>query len=151
MKTKGIVSFLFLITFAVFIFCYVNAESDTKSVLNRNIEIIDEREIVNTENIATEDLVKEDQIVVFGNSRGELCLDLKSFLESQNYSFINYLTSDFEFSKKLEDYKEKYAVSAGMSTNFRYYPIIFVRDKAFSGFNEKIKEEIKKTLEEVKQ
>ncbi|HOI59962.1 MAG TPA: hypothetical protein PKU93_01405 [Candidatus Pacearchaeota archaeon] len=149
MKTKGIVSFLFLITFSVFIFCYVSAENNIKLV--KDIQIIDKKEVVNLENTNTEDPIGEDQIVVFGNSHGELYLDLKLFLESQNYSFINYSTSSSDFSNKLNQYKKEYKKSEGMSTSFRYYPIIFVKDRAFSGFNEKIKEEIKKTLEENKQ
>jgi len=155
MKTRGIISFLILITFTVFLFCYANAESGSKPISNKDIKIIDERderEVVPVENIDIENSVEEeDQIVVFGNSRGELYLDLKSFLESQNYSFINYSTSSSDFSNKLNQYKKEYKKSEGMSASFRYYPIIFVKDRAFSGFNEKIKEEIKKILEENKQ
>lgn len=142
MNTKGIVTFLFLIAFTVFYF--VNAENDIKPNNGRNIEIIDEREAVNIE----DDFIEESEIIVFGNNRGELYSDLKWFLESQNYSFTDYSTSNSNFSNKLKEYKKEYKKSEGMSTNFRYYPIIFVKDRVFSGFSEKIKEEIRKTLEE---
>ncbi|MDD2909403.1 MAG: hypothetical protein PHU74_00575 [Candidatus Pacebacteria bacterium] len=91
---------------------------------------------------------EDNFIVVFGNDHGELCSDLRTFLESNNYPYTNYSTSNPEFLSELEYYKKEYKVSEGMSKNFRYYPIVFVNEKAFSGFNNEIKENIIKAFKD---
>ena len=54
-----------------------------------------------------------------------------------------------DFAQKLEEKKQAVGnKSEGVSSSFGYYPIIFVGDKAFSGFNAPIGEQILAILEE---
>lgn len=141
MKKGKTVLFLFLIILSVFLFLFVNQKSDASQSLNREVTIIDERE-----KIAETAFAEDEEIVVFGNEENELYQDLISFLEEGNYSYTKYLISDSSFLDKLSSYKKEYGSSEGMSKSFRYYPFIFLKEKAFSGFNSVIKEEIEKEL-----
>jgi len=56
------------------------------------------------------------------------------------------LTSDPDFSQRLAAKEEKFTQSEGVSDSFGFYPIIFIKNRAFSGFNEQIKNEILKEI-----
>lgn len=86
-------------------------------------------------------------IILFQGSKGELSKDARAFIELSNYPYEIYSPKDKDFLEKLETYKKEYKTSQGLSSNFRHYPIIFLENKAFSGFNPEIKENILKSLE----
>jgi hypothetical protein len=68
-----------------------------------------------------------------------MCLEAIDFFEENDMEYIEYLTTDEDFQDKLNLYMEEYDnQSEGISTSFGYYPMIFFKDKAFSGFNESI-------------
>jgi glutaredoxin len=72
-----------------------------------------------------------------------MCKEAVDFFEENGIEYTEYLTSDEIFNEKLEEYKSEYGdESEGVSTSYRYYPMIFYKDKAFSGFNDSIKETI---------
>jgi glutaredoxin len=76
-----------------------------------------------------------------------MCLDAIDFFRENNIEYTEYLTTDENFNTKLSEYKEKADyVSSGVSTTFGYYPMIFIGDKAFSGFNDEIEKEILETI-----
>jgi hypothetical protein len=87
--------------------------------------------------------VETDQLVMFHNGQGSMCLEAIDFLEENNIEYTEYLTTDDNFSEMLGVYKEEYgSESEGVSTNYGYYPMIFYKDRAFSGFNEDIADTI---------
>jgi hypothetical protein len=53
-----------------------------------------------------------------------------------------HLTTEEDFNIKLEEYRSGHSSSQGVSQSFGYYPFIFIQEKAYSGFNEEIGEEI---------
>jgi hypothetical protein len=68
-----------------------------------------------------------------------MCIDAIEFFEENSIEYVEYLTTDEDFNEKLDSYMDKYGnVSEGVSTSYGYYPIIFYKDKVFSGFNEEI-------------
>ncbi|MDD4358688.1 MAG: hypothetical protein PHY30_02625 [Candidatus Pacebacteria bacterium] len=141
MKKRYIALTLSLISLAIFVYEKINAEGNEN--LNRNVQIIDNREVV--ENNSKEESIDKD-IVVFGNDYGEMCLDLKTFLDEEGYEYTSHLPSSPDFYNKIEEYKKMYGKSQGLSSNFKYYPIVFVGDQAFSGFDNITKEEIKEAI-----
>lgn len=84
------------------------------------------------------------EMIIFTSPSNVLYQDLVSFLEANNYSYERRLTSDEDFLKDLTALKKETKRSEGMSKNFRYYPLIFINESAFSGFNK----EVKKLIEE---
>jgi len=84
------------------------------------------------------------EMIVFSTPSSVMHKDLISFLETSNHSYKEYLSSNESFLKELMILKKEIRKSEGMSKDFRYYPIIFINGKAFSGFNK----EIKKIIEE---
>lgn len=84
----------------------------------------------------------QNKIAVFHNGQGSMCLDFLEFTKTLTYPVEQHLTTDGDFNSQLEAYKAKIAKSEGVDQNFGYYPIIFVGDKAYSGFNDNIKQEI---------
>lgn len=94
-----------------------------------------------------EHTIEKDKLVMFHNGTGPMCLEAVEFLETLDYPVRNYLIYDKEFREKLNSYKENFGESEGLSKSFTYYPMIFINNRAFSGFNEDIKTEILREIE----
>jgi hypothetical protein len=88
----------------------------------------------------------QDKIVVFHNGQGPMCLDFLEFIKDTDYSVVQHLTTDEDFYSQLNTYKSRFTKSEGVSEDFGYYPVIFINDKAYSGFSEEIKQEILEQL-----
>ena len=89
-----------------------------------------------------------DKIMMFHNGTGPMCLETVGFLTTINYPIEQYLDSEEGFSEKLDKLKTEFSSSEGVHPLFGYYPIIFIKDRVFSGFNETIKNEILKEIAE---
>jgi hypothetical protein len=87
------------------------------------------------------------KIVMYHNGQGPMCLEAMDFLETIDYPVEQHLTTEPGFYQDLGELKEVYNNSSGVSDSFGYYPIIFVKDRAFSGFNEQIKTEIQELID----
>jgi hypothetical protein len=80
---------------------------------------------------------------MFHNGSGPMCLEAIDFLKENDMEYIEYLSTDENFQDKLSLYMEEYDYqSEGISTTFGYYPIIFYKNKAFSGFNDDISNQL---------
>ncbi len=86
------------------------------------------------------ELKAKDKIVVFHNGKGEMCLEFLDFIETINYTIKQHLTTDSDFYPLLENYKKDFNSSDGYSDSFGYFPIIFINNKAYSGFDESTKQ-----------
>ena len=71
-----------------------------------------------------------------------MCLDFLDFLDTISYPLEEHLISDQGFWDDMAALKSLFGSSEGVSQSFEYFPIIFIRDKAYSGFNDIIKEAI---------
>lgn len=90
----------------------------------------------------------ESHMVIFENSSGSMCIALHEFLEEINYTdYETHLVVDDNFLTLLQSYKSNFITSEGFSSDFSYYPIIFIENRAFSGFNLEVKEEIEEILQ----
>jgi glutaredoxin len=90
--------------------------------------------------------IGDDVVVIFHNSSGEMCLAALEFFDENNIYYVEHLNTDDDYADLLAQYKEHSPTSEGSSTSFGYLPMIFIGDKAYSGFNEDIGEEILETL-----
>lgn len=90
--------------------------------------------------------IEGDKVVVFHNNSGSMCLEALDFFEDNDIEYIQYLNTDSDYASKISAYKSNVPTSEGVSTTFGYYPMIFIGDKAYSGFNEEIGEEILELL-----
>jgi len=103
---------------------------------------------------AVEDITKEvvdnekenSEIVIFHNGTGTMCMEALSFLRTQGYEYTEYLNTDEDFSIKINEYKADFEKSEGVSETFSYYPIIFIKGRAFSGFNQTVQESIENLM-----
>ena len=91
--------------------------------------------------------ITTDKVVIFHNNTGSMCLDALAFLKDNNISFEEHLNTDSDYSSTLQTYKTNNPSSEGVSTDYGYYPYIFVKGKAFSGFNDEVQQEILNALE----
>lgn len=98
----------------------------------------------NTEEIILEE---DSELVLFHNGQGSMCLDFLKFLKEHNIGYEEHLVTDTDFGSQLNAHKVTLPNSKGVSETYGYYPIIFIKGKAFSGFNEDIGEEIIDLLE----
>jgi glutaredoxin len=76
-----------------------------------------------------------------------MCLDFLKFLKEHNIEYEEHLVTDTDFGSQLNAHKVTNPESEGTSETYGYYPIIFIKGKAYSGFNEDIGEEIINLLE----
>lgn len=109
--------------------------------------------VINTDNFSENDgdtsAAKSpwDKIVVFHNGEGPMCLEFLEFIKTLDYPVEQHLTSDKDFSETFLAYKNTISETEGLSPSFGYYPIIYVNDRVFSGFDKQIKNEILKEIE----
>lgn len=120
----------------------ITSYEDTEKVLNPcAVEEIKSESA--DENIQTD---TQNKIVAFHNGQGPMCLAFLEFVKDTDFTLEEHLTVDNDFYSQLETYKAKFSKSEGVSESFGYYPILFVNDKAYSGFSEEIRKEIENQL-----
>ncbi|MBD3398566.1 hypothetical protein GF412_04980 [Candidatus Micrarchaeota archaeon] len=90
----------------------------------------------------------ENKLVMFHNGKGPMCIEALQFIETIDYPVEQHLDTEEGFREDLDALKETYGNSEGISESYGYFPIIFVEDKAYSGFNEEIEDEILAVISE---
>lgn len=97
-----------------------------------------------------EEIVIEEKssMIIFENSSGAMCVALHDFLEEKKYTdYEAHLTTESNFYDLLVDYMSNFISSEGFSDSFSYYPIIFIDNRAFSGFDSKTKQTITEIIQ----
>jgi cytoskeletal protein RodZ len=90
----------------------------------------------------------DSSVIIFHNGSGPMCIEALEFFSQEEIEYEEYLTTQEGFNQKLREYKDKFdGKSVGVSDSFGYYPIIIVDNKAFSGFDEDVKQQLLKELE----
>ncbi|MGA1826042.1 MAG: protease inhibitor I42 family protein [bacterium] len=82
------------------------------------------------------------KIIFFHNGKGPMCLDFLDFINTIDYPIEEHIVNEENFKNHLKALITEFGSSNGVSESFDFYPIIFIKNKAFSGFNEVIKNEI---------
>jgi len=85
---------------------------------------------------------EDKDIVMFSNETGTMCVQAEEYFEEHNIDYTLYLITDEEYNTNVAEYKAKFETSEGISSAYGYFPLIFTPEKAYSGFNEEIGEEI---------
>lgn len=98
-----------------------------------------------TVNKADDTQIQNTKVVMFHNGTGPMCLEAMEFFEKNDIKYSQYLNTDPSYEAELKSYKQNFLLSEGISSNFGYFPIIFVGDRVFSGFNEEIGNDILET------
>lgn len=108
--------------------------------------------VINTE-VVTQDTKKDiieksanNKMVALHNGQGPMCIEFLNFIKTLDYPVEQHLATDKNFNEILISYESKFSESEGLSPSFGYYPMIFINNRAFSGFNEEIKSEILKEV-----
>lgn len=86
------------------------------------------------------------KVVMFHNGTGPMCIEALDYFDSIGQPVEEHLTTDSDFKEGLDEAKEEFEKSEGLSDSFGYYPMIFVGGRAFSGFDEDVKAEISGVL-----
>lgn len=90
----------------------------------------------------------DSAVIIFHNGSGPMCLEALEFFSQEGIEYEEYLTTQEGFNQKLREYKNKFdGESTGVSDNFGYYPIIIVDDRAYSGFDEDVEQQLLEDLE----
>lgn len=88
-----------------------------------------------------------DKMIVFHNGAGSMCLDFLDFAETIDYPIEEHLESEKDFQQKFYALQSEFSSTEGIHPLYGYYPVIFIKDRVFSGFNESIKTELLKIME----
>lgn len=83
-----------------------------------------------------------NKIIIFHNETGPMVREALDFIDSLDFEIESHINSEEDFYVLLNRLQTLYKSSSGESESFEYYPIIFIKDKAYSGFNQSIKNEI---------
>jgi len=113
--------------------------------INREVEYLEPKPAAPLEELPDLPDVGE-KVLIFHNGLGPMCKEAEVFLATLDYPVEEHLTAEKNFAALLSQYQTKFQKSEGVSESFGYYPIIFVEDRVFSGFNNEIRQEI---LEEI--
>lgn len=92
--------------------------------------------------------MKDDELIIFHNNTGSMCLEALQFLKEKGYKYTEYISSQDDFNVAMSKYKGSFTESEGFSKNFGYYPIIFVEGRAFSGFNGVVQSAIEQMMDD---
>ena len=96
-------------------------------------------------NISPETRLKidtKDKMIIFHNGSGPMCRNFLNFAETINYPLEEHLFGENGFWEDLDKFTDDFNYSEGLSNSFSYLPIIFIRNKAFSGFDQTIEKEL---------
>ncbi len=90
------------------------------------------------------ELPDEDTLVIFHNDTGPMCLEALDWLaaEHPDLPVEEYLTTDPANLAILEQWKDAYGESRGVSSTFSLLPIIFFGGEAFSGFDQDVQQSL---------
>lgn len=112
---------------------------------NREVQYLEPRPAVPLEELA--DLPEVGaKIVMFHNGLGPMCKEAEEFLDALDYPVEEHLVGEKNFLPLLERYRVQFEASEGVSKDFEYFPLIFVKDRAFSGFNAAVKAAIEEVI-----
>lgn len=108
---------------------------------NREIQYLEPTPVVPLDQLANL-LEVGEKLVVFHNGLGPMCKDANAFLEGLDYPIEEHLNTEKNFYDLLDRYRVQNTESEGVSNAFEYFPLIFLKDRAFSGFDAEVKRAI---------
>lgn len=112
---------------------------------NREVEYLEPKPAVPLEQLA--DLPEVgNKIVMFHNGVGPMCKDAEAFLDGLDYPVEEHLSDEKNFLTLLDKYRVQFPRTEGVSDSYEYFPIIFVKDRAFSGFDEEVQQAIEEEI-----
>jgi hypothetical protein len=114
---------------------------------NDEVKYVEPKPAVPLEEIELLPALHQNTLKVFHNGQGEMCLQFLEFADTIDYPLEEHLVTDADFRALLTKYQTQFGQSQGVSETFGYYPIIFINDQAFSGFNEEVKAAILREIE----
>jgi hypothetical protein len=146
MNKKNILICIFAVSIVIVglaLYLYVGNQNNDVSTFDNSQNSTNEESI---QDISDENSVDNDSgqnlVVIFHNGAGPMCLEAIEFFQEYEIEYREHLNSDSDFRELLNENKSLYDVSEGVSNTFGYYPIIFINNRAFSGFSELVKNEI---------
>ncbi len=86
------------------------------------------------------------KIVMFHNGRGPMCREAEEFLATLDYPVEEHLTGEKNFLTLLDRYRVQHRESEGVSDAFEFFPVIFVKGRAFSGFDSNVRAAIEEEI-----
>lgn len=86
-----------------------------------------------------------DKIVIF-HAYGDMSRDALSFVSTITYSVDKKDFHDIDNQILMREMTGKFLYSNGISDDFSHLPIIFIKDKAYSGFDTNIKESLSREI-----
>ncbi len=89
-----------------------------------------------------------EKLVMFHNGLGPMCKDAQAFLAGLDYPIEEHLSDEKNFHSLLDRYRIQFPQSEGVSDAYEYFPIIFLKDRAFSGFDKNVKAAIEDEIDQ---
>lgn len=114
---------------------------------NREVQYLDPTPVVPLDQLQDLPAVGE-KLVMFHNGLGPMCKDAQDFLAGLDYPLEEHLIGDKNFHSLLDRYRIQFPQSEGVSDAYEYFPIIFVKGRAFSGFDKAVRTAIEAEIDQ---
>ena len=114
---------------------------------NREVQYLDPTPAVPLDQLQNLPEVGE-KLVMFHNGRGPMCKDAQAFMAGLDYPVEEHLSDEKNFHSLLDRYRIQFPKSEGVSDAYEYFPIIFLKDRAFSGFDKTVKTAIEGEIDQ---
>lgn len=108
---------------------------------NREVEYLEPTPVMPLDQLQDLPEVGE-KLVMFHNGRGPMCKEAEAFLAGLDYPIEEHLSTEKNFHSLLDRYRIQFPQSEGVSDEYGYFPIIFLKDRAFSGFDATVRSTI---------
>ncbi len=108
--------------------------------VNREVKYVDPQPAKEMDEYVAIPGIDQNEVVIFHNGQGEMCLEALQFLQEHQLQYSEYLTTEPHFSELLMSYQQQYPTTEGVSTRYQYLPFIFYQGQAYSGFDETVKD-----------
>ncbi|MCI2395992.1 hypothetical protein [Aliiroseovarius sediminis] len=114
---------------------------------NREVQYLDPTPVVPLDQLENLPEIGE-KIVMFHNGLGPMCKEAEAFLADLDYPIEEHLTGESNFHALLDCYRIQFPESEGISNSYEYFPIIFLNDRAFSGFDQSVRTAIEDEIDQ---
>jgi len=112
---------------------------------NREVQYLEPTPVVPLEQLENLPEVGE-KLVMFHNGQGPMCQEAEAFLEALDYPIEEHLNDEKNFYSLLDGYRIQFPESEGVSDAYEYFPIIFLKGKAYSGFDDTVRRAIENEI-----
>lgn len=117
---------------------------------NRELSYLEPRPAVPLDQLADVPALGH-KLLMFHNGEGPMCREAVEFVSALDFPVEEHLLGEPDFLEQLLQHMAGFPESEGISDDFGLFPVIFIGDRAFSGFDDSVAQVIQSEVEAASQ